>query len=50
MSGKIIISANQMVEEGNFSLDMNIDNLTKGNYIVNISSASSNYNTKLVKF
>ena len=50
MSGKILISANQMVEEGNFTVDMNIDNLTKGNYIVNISSASANYNTKLVKF
>ena len=50
MSGKIIISANQMVEEGNFSIDMNIDNLTKGNYIINVSSPSANFNTKLVKF
>ncbi|MGZ5302538.1 MAG: T9SS type A sorting domain-containing protein [Bacteroidia bacterium] len=50
MSGKILISANQVVEEGNFTMDMNIDNLTKGNYIVNIASPSANYNTKLVKF
>ncbi|MGZ5302537.1 MAG: T9SS type A sorting domain-containing protein [Bacteroidia bacterium] len=50
MSGKIIISANQIVEEGNFTMDMNIDNLTKGNYIVNIASPSVNFNTKLVKF
>ena len=50
MSGKIIISANHLVEEGNFTLDMNLDQLTKGNYIVSISSPSSNFNTKLVKF
>ncbi|RYZ93974.1 MAG: T9SS type A sorting domain-containing protein [Sphingobacteriaceae bacterium] len=49
MAGKIVISAKQIAEEGNFSLDLNLDNLQRGNYIVNISSASVNSNAKLIK-
>ncbi len=49
MSGKAVISSNQIVQEGNFTMDMNIDNLKTGNYIINITSPSANFNTKLVK-
>ncbi len=50
MSGKVLVTTAQNIEEGNYRLDLNIENLVKGNYIVNITSASASYNTKLVKF
>ena len=49
MTGKVVLTASQMAEEGSFTLDMNVENLQKGNYIVNISSQSTNFNSKLVK-
>jgi hypothetical protein len=49
MTGKVIMASEQMIEAGNTALDMNIDNLNRGNYIVNISSATTSYNTKLIK-
>jgi hypothetical protein len=49
MTGKVVMTANQMAADGNSALDMNVENLKKGNYIVNVSSQNSNYNTKLIK-
>jgi hypothetical protein len=49
MTGKVVMASEQMIEAGNTALDMNIDNLERGNYIVNISSATTSYNTKLIK-
>jgi hypothetical protein len=50
MTGKIVLASEQViVEVDNFTLNMNVDNLKKGNYIVNISSVTTSHNVKLVK-
>ncbi|MGZ5282272.1 MAG: T9SS type A sorting domain-containing protein [Bacteroidia bacterium] len=49
MSGKVLLSVKHIMEEDKDLLDLNIDNLLTGNYIVNVSSSIINYNKRLIK-
>jgi hypothetical protein len=49
LAGKVIMTSNQVIEGSNFNADINVSQLSKGNYIVNVTTATSNMTSKLIK-
>jgi hypothetical protein len=49
LAGKVIMTSNQVVEGNNFNTNLNIGQLSKGNYIINVTTATSSMTSKLIK-